>query len=350
MPLNQRPWSINSYALSKCWYKCNCLDLRAMDINTINSKVKAWLYADQLEKPELIVLYRPTSMGGLALHHVEFKAKAMLLRSFLETAVNPKFNHSLYHNSLFRFHVLQDRTLPDPGIPPNYSLEFFSTIRNVHENLPLNPATMSSSQWYSVLLENLLTTPSQERNSDRDYIPCRSELINPQVDWPRTWRLARLKGLGPDITTFLWRLIHKLLPTQDRVDRIVRNQNSSPNCQLCQEETREDQQHAFFNCSFNANAGAALLSGLSHLVPGITSHQILLLDFNIGDSDDEHPAVWLIGHFLSLLWACRVAKKAVRLFVIRSDLEARASLLSETRFNNCGMRIRNLIEFCFRNL
>ena len=188
------------------------------------------------------------------------------------------------------------------------------------------------------------------RNSDRDYIPCRSELINPQVDWPRTWRLARLKGLGPDITTFLWRLIHKLLPTKDPVDRIVRNQNSSPNCQLCQEETREDQHYTFFNCSFNANAGAALLSGLSHLVPGITCHQILLLDFNIGDSDDERPAVWLIGNFLSLLWTCRVAKKAVRLFVIRSDLEARASLLSETRFNNCGMRIRNLIEFCFRNL
>ena len=52
MPLNQRPWSINSYALSKVWYKYNCLDLRAMDITSITSKVKTWLYADQLEKPE----------------------------------------------------------------------------------------------------------------------------------------------------------------------------------------------------------------------------------------------------------------------------------------------------------
>ena len=59
MPLTQRPWSINSYALSKVWYKCNSIDLRIMDINSITSKVKSWLYADQLEKPEEIVLYRP---------------------------------------------------------------------------------------------------------------------------------------------------------------------------------------------------------------------------------------------------------------------------------------------------
>ena len=32
MPLTERPWSLNSYALSKLWYKCNCIDLRAMDI------------------------------------------------------------------------------------------------------------------------------------------------------------------------------------------------------------------------------------------------------------------------------------------------------------------------------
>ena len=350
MPLNQRPWSINSYALSKCWYKCNCLDLRAMDINTINSKVKAWLYADQLEKPELIVLYRPVSFGGLGLHHVELKAKAMLIRSFLETAANPKFNHSLYHNTLYRYHVLQEITLPNPGLPPNYSDEFFSTIRSVHENAALNPSTMSSSQWYNLLLENILTTPSLNIDSERIYIPSRSELINPQIEWQRTWRLARLKGLGPDLTTFLWRLLHRLLPTQDRGHRIVRNPNSSPTCQLCQVEASEDRQQAFFDCQFNNNAGNALLSGLSNFIPDITSHQILLLDLDLEDKDDEHPAVWLIGHFLSLLWASRIAKKAVRLYTIRSDLEARASLLSETKFNNCGLKIRNLIQLCFANL
>ena len=341
---------INYYALSKVWYKCNSIDIRVRDFNNISSKVKAWLYADQLEKPEEIVLYRPTTFGGLGLHHIEFKAKAMLTRSFLETAGNTTFLTSLYHSSLFNYHILQERLSPDPGFPPYYSPEFFSFIRYIHENSTSDVTKLSSSQWYELMIENLIKVPSDDEHTPKQYTPCRAELSNPHNDWENTWRLARLPGLGSEITTFLWRMLHKLLPTQDRVHRMVRNQNASPNCQLCDEETLENQQHAFFQCSFNANAGASLLRGLSGLVPGITSDQVLLLDIEPEAADDEHPAVWLVGHYLSSIWASRVAKKAIRLYSIRTDLEARASLLSETRFNNCGAKTKNLIQLCFSNL
>ena len=231
-----------------------------------------------------------SSYGGLGLNNVQFKAQAMLIRSFLETAVNPTFLHSLYHNSLFRYHVLQQRDIPDPGIPPNYSSEFFLTIKNVHDNSPLNVATMTSSQWYSLLLEDNLTMSSPDENSPRQYTACRTELANPDNDWEQTWRLARLKGLGPDMTTFLWRLLHRLLPTQDRVSKIVRSQNSSSSCQLCQEDRVEDLMHAFFMCSFNGNAGNILLRCLSSIVPGLSSSQVLLLNLDLEPST-ELPVV-----------------------------------------------------------
>ena len=60
----------------------------------------------------------------------------MLIRGFLEMAINPKFLHSLYHNSLFRYHGLKKNDIPDPGIPSYYSQDFFSTIRKVHEPSP----------------------------------------------------------------------------------------------------------------------------------------------------------------------------------------------------------------------
>ena len=189
------------------------------------------------------------------MHHVEFKAKAMLTRSFFETSADPSYRHSLFHNSLFRFHVLQERHLPDPGIPPNYSPEVFSEIRNVHQTSSLNVAKLSCSQWCHLFLEKLLKSPNNDEETPAEYTPCRTELANPQNDWEKTWRLARLQGLGPEITTFLWRLLHRLLPIQDRVHRITsNNSSSSPNCQLCQEGLLEDQQHAFFQCSFNYNA------------------------------------------------------------------------------------------------
>ena len=101
MPLIQRPWSANSFALSKVWYKCKCIDLRVADISSITSKIKTWLLADQLEKPQEMILYRPVLYGGLGLHHVKFKSLALLIHSFLETSTNPKYNHNLFHTSLY---------------------------------------------------------------------------------------------------------------------------------------------------------------------------------------------------------------------------------------------------------
>ena len=44
MPLSMRPWSINSYLLSKVWFKCGSIKLREGDILAVNSAMKSWLY------------------------------------------------------------------------------------------------------------------------------------------------------------------------------------------------------------------------------------------------------------------------------------------------------------------
>ena len=119
MDLSCRPWSLNSYALGKVWFKCHTVDLRISDLTNITSKVKSWLFQDQLEKPEEMILHRLISMGGLSLHSVKFKSKASLIRTFLETAIHPSFRHSLYHTLLYRAYVLDDDTLSMPP-PPLY--------------------------------------------------------------------------------------------------------------------------------------------------------------------------------------------------------------------------------------
>ena len=326
MPITQRPWSVNSYAISKVWFKCNCLDIRVLDSTIITSKVKAWLLADQLEKPEEMILYRPTTHGGLGLHHVKFKALAMLINSFLESAVKPKFLHSLYHTSLYRYHVLKHHDLPDPGLPPYYSPEFFSTIRAVHENSPLNVATMNSSQWYKLMLEDNITMEQHPVTAVCQYKPSRAELATPETDWQRTWHLARLKGLGPEMTSFLWRLLHRLLPTQNRISRIWKQK--SPLCQLCQEQVVEDLPHAFFHCSFNAEAGSHLLNYSSTTYPGTSPSHVLTLNYDVAQND-ELPLVWFTGFFLQNIWLARTQKKQPHLLSIRADLEARDSRMKD---------------------
>ena len=60
MHLSMRSWSVNQNCLSKVWFKTHSVDLRAMDVNSVTSSVKSWLYADQLVKPEE-KMYRPST-------------------------------------------------------------------------------------------------------------------------------------------------------------------------------------------------------------------------------------------------------------------------------------------------
>ena len=69
--------------------------------------------------------------------------------------------------------------------------------------------------------------------SDWPLKPLKCEIENPNVDWNRTWRLYRLHGLGPELTSFILKLMWKLIPTRDKLHRFLPRQYPTPTCQLC---------------------------------------------------------------------------------------------------------------------
>ena len=161
MPLTSRPWSINTYCLPRLWYRTGCLDLRLGDSDAITSAVKGWLFQDLLLKPEEMLTYRKVEMGGLGMHNVKMRAMAMLIHTFLSQAISPCFPNNQYHNTLYKWHVLEERNLPDPGRPPYYSSAFFALIKRVKETTPLNVAWVTVRQWYQLLLEMFVTHTSE---------------------------------------------------------------------------------------------------------------------------------------------------------------------------------------------
>ena len=102
MPLNLRSHSVNTYAYSKLLYRCNVIDPRVKDITCFKSASKAFVYTGLLEKPKEITLHRDVEDGGLGILHIESRAKAALITTFLQTAINPNFKHSFFHNTLYR--------------------------------------------------------------------------------------------------------------------------------------------------------------------------------------------------------------------------------------------------------
>ena len=161
MPLNERSWSLNTYGLSKVWFKSHCVSLRAADINSINTAARKWLFADLFIKPADRIKYRSKDSGGLGLFHVKSKSTATLIKSFLETAANPKFQRSLYHQALLSWHVFEDRSITNPGDNPYYSHEFYNIIKAaVGEGKHI--ATMTSKEWYSYILRSELEEVGQD--------------------------------------------------------------------------------------------------------------------------------------------------------------------------------------------
>ena len=135
MPLSQRAFC----------FKCSTINLRVQDSTCITSQVKSWLYQDLLLKPSELVLYRNTEVGGLGLMNVKIRASALLVRSFLEASVNPKFRQSLFHQVLYMYHVLEETCLPDPGHTPYHDREFFDLIKRYINKCPLDITTMCSA-------------------------------------------------------------------------------------------------------------------------------------------------------------------------------------------------------------
>ena len=340
MPLTLRPYSANTYALSKVWFKCSSVNLRNQDIDSITSQVKSWLYQDCLEKPSELVLYRDSLVGGLGLFHVKTRSLALLIRSFMETASNPNFRHNLLHEVLFRYHVLGEDSLPNPGFLPYYDQTFFTTTKHYHEACPMNISTMTTKQWYRLLLEDRILMNTGADGTSQDLLPVRVELLHPGLDWPTIWTLPRTKGLSSEQTAFLFKLLHQLLPTQDRINRIT---NDPGLCKICHAAT-EDLNHALYSCPSNNGAADMLLSFAHVTVPGLSHQAMLRLDFGQElDETDQLATLNILATGLMYIWQARSDKKVVVQHKMRAEIEAVISILRKTRFSTSADRMLEII-------
>ena len=332
LPLTSRPWSLNSYCLSKLWYRTSCLDLRAGDCDAITSYFKGWLYQDMLLKPQESMLYRQVDLGGLGVHNVKIRAKSMLIHTFIAQAICPKFPTNYYLNSLYRWHVLEHRDLHDPGRPPYFSTEFFSIIRDVKVNTPLNVAWITVRQWYQLLLERGITHTSDDSDSPPALIVSRMEERYPEVDFKNSYRLARLFGLSPEQKSFLFKLLQDLIPTGERLSRIGKVPSAA--CQYCEDQL--DLREHLLTCRYSSDVSTPLLRCVAAYADNISPEDITNLNFKTTEAA-ELPLLWLVTTCLMYIWEERKAGKKARLENCQAELLARLSLLRNTKWKHYSL-------------
>ena len=128
-----------------------------------------------------------------------------------------------------------------------------------------------------------------EENNEIKPKPLKPELSTPLNPWIEIWLKVRQRGLYPDLTSFLFKLMHRItgiLPTVDRVSRIL--PNSSSFCARCDGSIVEDLEHVMVHSQANGDIGHTVLSLVAHLADvNIILSIPDILTFNFEGSTDD---------------------------------------------------------------
>ena len=188
---------------------------------------------------------------------------------------------------------------------------------------------------YKFLIADVLRDqdpPDQNDDSDVPLTPLKCETLSQTTDWNRTWRLVRAKGLGPELTSFMLKILWGIVPTRARLCGILPLIQQNPSCQLCSTpETShpESLDHALLSCPANADLPTRLLAALQKRQPGASLNSILTLDLEV-DKSMELPLVWTIGSILFSIWTQREKGRVDRIRT-KAQVEAKCRGLKDSK-------------------
>ena len=196
---------------------------------------------------------------------------------------------------------------------------------------------MSLKIWYKHLLEVKVTHTESEDTSV--LVPCRVERLAPVIDWGMSWRAVCVPGLSPVMRSFLWRMLHDILPTQERLHRMNMPNAPSPLCVQCTEGKLDDIEHALLRCNKIKPGADFLLETLKSEIPDITFERIKYLDFR---SEDLLVPTYLTAATLSQLWSSRSCTRNLSWNSVRANVEQSILTLRKSRFASAASKLQQI--------
>ena len=130
--------------------------------------------------------------------------------------------------------------------------------------------------------------------------------------------------------SFLWKMLHCILPTQDRLHRMKMPNASSPLCVQCTAGKLDDIEHALLRCSKIKPGAEFLLKTLKSEIPDLTLERIKYLDFR---TEDLLVPTYLTAATLSQLWISRICSRSFSWQSVRSNVEQSIMTLRKSRFS-----------------
>ena len=136
------------------------------------------------------------------------------------------------------------------------------------------------------------------------------------------------KGLSSVQSSFLFKLLHQLLPVQDRIKRITYETGS---CKHSSSSPVDDRNQALFQCEKSISASDDRIQCIRFITPNRTAKDLLHLELSeISCITTKYAVMNIIATGLYYIWKSRCEKKSAQSYKMRADIEA--SILIESKF------------------
>ena len=176
-------------------------------------------------------------------------------------------------------------------------------------------------------------------DDERNFVPCRAEVLSPTTDWELSWSNCRQPGVSTELASFLWLMLHNLLSTQARLHRMGAVRTAKCKMQDCIEDGTL--QHELLLCSKNEGVGKLLLTCLQQHIPDLQPAKLLRLEFGDFGQDLSLAMTWLTAIILKHIWKKRETGSSIRVYKVRAELEQYITLLRTTRLQEALHHLSN---------
>ena len=139
--------------------------------------------------------------------------------------------------------------------------------------------------------------------------------------------------------SFLWRMLHDILPTQERLHRMNMPNAPSPLCLSCSEGEIDSLEHALLKCSTIKSGAEFLLEALKSEIPDMTLERIKYLDFQ---SEDLLAPTYLTAATLLQIWSSRSSARRFSWLSVRANVEQNILTLRKSRYKSAASKVNSM--------
>ena len=203
---------------------------------------------------------------------------------------------------------------------------------------------LTIKDWTNLLTRDNVTHQTLDGVTEVTLRPLTVEIRHSDVNWPATWERARVPGLPSDLASMLFKVLHNLLPTQERQYRLGGGADQG-NCTYCDPEVKDDLLHAFTGCTLNKHNFAYISALINYLSPGTNDRQVIFLGYQPLGKQQELAACMTISEGLRFIWHNRTRSRALPNQYLKAEIIARANILKLTaRYKDTAAILLEMIK------